>query len=231
MTITDVEERFAARAAGRPLDACTIQYPTEIVHEEGAPYAFCKREDRVYEKPLSEEEVWAAYRKTLKNKVRSDESYLKVECHPMLSIDAHGLAAAIKAWERDAGWVPDVVIIDYADNLAPVDEREDSRHQINKTWKLLRKLNQQLNCLMVTGTQAKATAYKADRIGREHFGDNKLKNAHVSGMLGISASPGEEEAEIVRLNWAFVRGMKNRRRDLHCATCFAVTNPFVKCTF
>lgn len=104
-------------------------------------------------------------------------------------------------------WVPDVVVIDYADILAPeADARHlEFRHQINSTWIALRALSQKFHCCVVTATQTAATSYDSKVIRKTDFSEDKRKGAHVTGMLGINQTSEEKREGIYRLNWVFLR--------------------------
>lgn len=101
----------------------------------------------------------------------------------------------------------DVVVVDYADELAaePHTRTMDKRHQINETWRILRRIALNNHCLMVTATQSAATAYDKDVIRKTDFSESKTKNAHVTGALGINQTPEEKKLGIFRLNWLFLR--------------------------
>jgi hypothetical protein len=77
------------------------------------------------------------------------------------------------------------VIIDYADILAPdVDcTRLDKLEQTNRNWQRMRRLSQERHCLVITATQAAATAYDKDSMTLKDFSDNKKKYAHVTAYV------------------------------------------------
>jgi replicative DNA helicase len=150
--------------------------------------------------------------------------------HPSASVNVPKIEAILNGWER-AGWVPDIIIIDYADLLAPITAREQL-HQIDETWAALRGLSQSRHCLVVTATQASAQSFRAETINETHFSGNKLKLAHVTGMVGISATPAERSIGISRLNWIVRReGEFDTDRVCHCAGCLAIANPAIKSIF
>jgi len=157
--------------------------------------------------------------------------FLRLSCHPNSSISVLGIRAILKEWEQ-SGWIPDIVVIDYADILAPAFPKEQPIDQINTTWKLLRGMSQQLHCLVLTATQANASSYEAHTIDRTHFSGNKLKLAHVTGMVGLSATPGETASGILRMNWVVLReGDFKDNQFLHVAGCLAVGNPMMVSLF
>lgn len=105
------------------------------------------------------------------------------------------------------GWEPDVVVIDYADELAaePSMARQDVRHQIDMTWRILRQVSLENDILVVTATQAAARNYDKWLMKKGDFSEAKRKNAHITGNLGINRMPEEKEQGLYRLNWTFLR--------------------------
>ena len=108
-----------------------------------------------------------------------------------------------------------MVVIDYADLLGVEEhtKRQDVRHQMNASWMTMRRIALTYHCLVVTATQTAATAYNSWIIRKKDFSEDKRKNAHVTGMIGINQSeksddgqPSEKELGVYRLNWVVLRG-------------------------
>ena len=98
----------------------------------------------------------------------------------------------IKSWERD-GWLPDVIVIDYADLLAAESSRTEGRDTINGTWKALRALSQELHGLVVTATQSDANSATTGLLTRANFSEDKRKFAHITGMNGLNQNNEEKK--------------------------------------
>jgi hypothetical protein len=130
------------------------------------------------------------------------------------------------------GWPVDAVFVDYADILAPpAGFVGDSREATNENWKQLRRLSQELHCLVVTATQTKATSYAAKGLDMTHFSEDKRKFAHVTGMVGINQDVDEKEAEVQRLNFVVRRERRFvTTRYCHVAGCLTLGNPAVRAT-
>jgi len=105
------------------------------------------------------------------------------------------------------GWIPDVVVIDYADILFPEPKSPaEYRHQQNKTWKALRSLAQKRHCLVITATQANAGSYETSvSLSMKSISEDKRKLSHVTGMLGLNQSDTEKEFGVMRINWVVLR--------------------------
>jgi len=113
----------------------------------------------------------------------------------------------LKLWERKYGFVPDVIVIDYADLLAPDGDMYelDYRNRINSIWKRLRRLSEEHRCLVITATQAAASSYDKPLLRRSDFSEDKRKYAHITAMYGLNQTNEEKKIGIMRINELDVR--------------------------
>lgn len=223
--------RFAARAAGRPFkDDRLVKMPKKILtatEEEPLPQVIY--EEETFGEPMTPREASMALKRIgrLHGKGR-----LKLSVHPNSSLSMAGIEMILDEWKRADGWVPDIVIIDYMDILAPMEAGPMSRDQINESWKAARRLNQKMHCLMITATQANADSYDAVTIDKGNFSEDKRKNAHVTGAIGINQTPTEKEHQLYRLNWLLARDLEfGTSTCVWTAACLAKANPCVVSTF
>ncbi len=159
------------------------------------------------------------------------DSYFKLFTHPNGSIGVAGLRSIIQSHERQ-GWVPDVIVVDYADILAPPYGVVDSRHQIDATWRQLRGLSQDTHSLVVTATQSDAASYDTEVLSRKNFSEDKRKFAHVTDMVGINATSREMDDGIYRLNHIVIREQKNsERKVVHVAGSLDIGHPALHSTW
>lgn len=237
-----INDRFLVRAVGAPSFStaedgvtwpCKVRWPVSIDPPgPGEDHARVKFKAEKFAKPFHAEVGWEVKLKDrLEKLTRSRRSFFKLQCHPTRTISAAGIRAAVDAYVL-SGWVPDVVVIDYADILAPIDKREDPIHQIKTTWEELRKLNQAYHCLLVTATQVNAAAYTKRTLDRSNFSGNHLKLAEVTEMIGINSTVEEKENQILRLNYVSRRHAGfNSRRCVHVAGCVALSSPCVESVY
>lgn len=154
------------------------------------------------EKPLTWRESWKINNRFLE-RIRGRDFRLSVS--PSDQISVTGIKGILDSWEMFDSFVPDVIVIDYADNLAPENPREDPRHQINRTWKMLRGLSQERHCLVATATQAAGRSYKKTSIEMDDYSEDKRKYAHVTGCFGLNQTPVEKRMGLMRINAIVVR--------------------------
>ncbi len=231
MTETQIMRRFAIRNSKRPFRAGIVKYPISIKRRKKQKYAKVRLKNKKFTKGLSYKTAKQSNIDLMENRIHSDKPYLKLSCHPNDSLTVTQIESIVKAWSR-ANWVPDIIIIDYADILDMTYNNVEGRDAINKTWKRLRALSQKLHCLVVTATQSNSKSYEAELIRKKNFSDDKRKNAHVTGMIGINCTSEEKARGITRLNWVVLREDEYlESKCVHTAGCKKIGNPAIKSCF
>jgi hypothetical protein len=222
--------RIQIRAAKRPLKPRLVKYPTFISYNPGEACAEVDFTEHEFTEGLTWRDGVKACRRVI-TKTKSDETLLKLACYPNSTMSVAGLSSVLSVWAR-SNWVPDVVVIDYADILANPPGYRESRDAINETWKALRALSQSLHCCVVTATQADAASYRSSLIDASNFSEDKRKLAHVTGMVGLNATPDEKHLQLMRLNWVVLRESEfTVTKCVHVAGCLHLGNPAVMSTF
>lgn len=216
----EVMIRLGCRAAGKPERAGDYEKPVGW-DDEGQLIT-----SKIEAEAIDPVDGFKAFKRIAKK-----DDVLRISCHPNSSISIDGIDGLLDDWEKD-GWVPDVVVIDYADILAPLKGVRDTLEQIDETWKRMRRMSQSRHCLVVTASQSNAAAYGRDKgvLGKQHFSGRKTKLAHVNGMIGINVSEDERKLGMGRLNWVVRRKMKGRRTPgvVTVAGWFDVENPILQ---
>lgn len=220
--------RFGARAAGIPIwvDGHPVKLPTEILSGGGTGPPTIEYDEQLFKHAIT----WEQARDGLKKFIGAKDR-MRLSVHPNSSISVYKIETVLDDWAQD-GFVPDAVLIDYADILAPMDGKLDSRDQINATWKGMRRINQKLHCCWITATQSDAASYETDLLRRKNFTDDRRKFDHVTGMIGINQTDKEKKEGIYRLNWLLGRDLDFPEDTcLHCAACLPLGNPMVRSVF
>lgn len=147
-------------------------------------------------RPLTWQE---AYKAAQDYKVKHKAKRYKLSTHSSRSMNVAGILAQLDTWERLEGWIPDVIVIDYADILAPERKgNKESRDDINETWMALRGLSQKKHCCVITATQANGAAINQKTVSREHYSSDRRKYDHVTAMYGLSQTNEEKRKGITR---------------------------------
>lgn len=233
-----IKERFLVRITKHPSRSNTgkwpsfAEIPTAIARTKNNSKSkiTVKRKKVSYATPLDHSISWKACKDLMENKIKSKESYFKLSCHPNDSISIMGIKSILESWAIRE-WVPDVVIIDYADLLSPFTKGE-TRDQIDATWKKMRAISQIYHCLMVTATQSNAQSYGANLQDRKYVSNDKRKLAHTTGTIGINVSDEEKKIGKSRLNWIVKReGLYYSSQVVHTAGCLSIGNPYMLSIF
>jgi hypothetical protein len=212
MSLDEVYQRMCQRMTRRPLVAQVIQVPKQIKasYKDGP---LVRRESKKC-KAMTLSDVSKA-RKELLALTASNEVKIKIKCEGGSVVSAGDIEQDVKRFSNE-DFVPDVVVVDYADLLMaePHTKHLDLRHQNHATWMILRRIALTYHCLVVVATQTAATAYHAKIIKKDDFSEDKRKNAHVTGMIGINQTDKEKEQGLYRLNWIVLRGGRWSERQV-----------------
>lgn len=152
--------------------------------------------------PLSVKEATATLDKFfVKNKRR-----FRLSVHTSGTLSVREIDSVLDLWEKKDGFVPDLIIVDFADILA-ADLKGEFRHQENNKWMQLRAVSQKRHALVVTATWTDADSYNRDFLSLKNFSEDKRKYGHVTAMYGLNQdSKGrEKEIGILRINEIVVR--------------------------
>ena len=228
MSEKQIMKRMMVRAAKHPFKPQTVLKPTSISVDQETHEVAVEHDEIQFYDPLT----WAKAARACERIVKGrNHPYLKLSCHPNSAVGMDGIRSILQGWQRDE-WVPDVVVIDYADNLEPPVGANDFRHGTNLIWKQMRRASQELHCCLVTATQANAAAYDRSVLGKGNFSEDKRKLAHVTGMIGINSTKEERDKNVTRLNWIVRREAEfSEFRCIAIAHCLALSRPFVLSAF
>lgn len=227
MSKKQITRRFLTRISRWPIKPREIQWPVNISRDPEEKIAIVEHETKKFEVGLSHRRAIKTSKRLQKKRIRSYESYLRVLAHPS-DLTIQRIKDICQGWARD-GWVPDIIVIDYADLLESDQKGYDKRNQIDDTWRRLRGLSQQYHCLVLTATQSDAASRNAYILDGSHFSESKNKHHHVTGMIGICQTTEEKEGGVMRLNWTDLREEEFIiTRCVHVASCPALANMAVK---
>jgi hypothetical protein len=224
-----VYRRFITRATGRPIEPGSVYKPRHLQPVKKGQPVMVEHECAEFPNRINKDEIVKA-RERIRLRTATEKPLLQITCTPNGSTSVSAIDADIEERIKQ-GWVPKVVVIDYADILAsePGTTSQDYRHQINATWSAMRRLSQKYHVCLVTATQSDAASYKTWLLTRDNFSEDKRKLAHVTGMCGINQTEEEKKFGIYRLNWLALReGIYYETRYVTTCGSLAVSNPAMK---
>ncbi len=188
-------------------------------------------EQKEFKEDLAWQTAYRACQDIMTRRIKSTQSFFKLFVYPAGGASVATIKAAIEtmSWNN---WPPDIVIIDYADLLAPPSGMTEYRHQTNAIWKELRALSQSSHSCLITATQADAKSYDTETLSMKNFSDDKRKWSHVTGGFGINCTDKDRSRKMQRINWIVRREDDfNPNRFLYTAPCLALANPCVRSFF
>ncbi len=220
---------------------CTVQIPTSLdpPQSDGSVPSQVGFAPKIFQSPLMGKVAWELMKETQEGEMGTLLSHLKLHVAAAASLSVAGLRSVLDSWIA-GGFVPSVLILDYADNLAHTDQKLDYRHRVGEVWKGLSAIRQEYHLLLVTATQVKATAFHKGRnaardrvLTREDVWRESAEILnHVTGIAGINQTAEEKSQGVCRLNWAILRGWQfDERKCIYCAGCLAVGDPCLISSF
>ncbi|HSH50344.1 MAG TPA: LAGLIDADG family homing endonuclease, partial [Bacteroidales bacterium] len=146
-------------------------------------------------------------KKVLQNFFKKYKRRFKLSTHANQTLTVKEIQNILNTWEKEDGFVPDLIVIDYADIVLPNNPRLEFRHQQNSVWMAMRGLSQERHCLVVTATQADAASYDQDTLNLKNFSEDKRKYAHATAIYGLNQDKKgrEKKMGLMRINELVVR--------------------------
>ena len=193
----------------------TKAHLVEAYADNGADYTICTNCAEFRDRPWGT--PWLIP-KTINRAVTAEEAKRKIQqffidkkrrfrlsTHPNSTLSVSAIKSIINRWEHTDGFIPDVIVIDYADLL--ISNVTEFRHAQNDIWKNLRALSQERDCLVVTATQADAKSYDTNLLKMSNFSEDKRKFAHCTAMFGLNQDKlgREKKMGLLRINELVVR--------------------------
>lgn len=112
--------------------------------------------------------------------------------YPRFSANLNDISLDLNALKHLEGWIPDIIIVDYADILAPEYSSSDvSRDRVDDTWKTLAKIAMEKQCLVATVSQSSKESWEAKNVKAKHASEDYRKLANVDIMMSLNQT--EEE--------------------------------------
>jgi hypothetical protein len=188
--------RFAQYFTGRPSKkkhiGCAIPY---LTRDGEVKY-------RKSDKPVLTPSSAATKLTDMKQLIRG--ATLKLVCWPSDVMTLNDIKFQLDVWKRYDDFIPDVIVVDYADLMACVDKRLEYRHQLDSIWKGLKKLAQETFCFVATASQTtKDTQKKA--IHKGSASEDKRKTSHPDRILALNQTEDDKEKQIMRVSVLFDR--------------------------
>lgn len=127
-------------------------------------------------------------------------SFYRMKAYPRFSANLSDLERDLDILEKVEGYVPRMIVVDYADILKPEREELVGVLKEDETWMALARLASARNALVVTGTQATGDALNVAIVTQRHTARWKGKLGHIDCMLALNQTRDEKEFGIMRVS-------------------------------
>jgi len=171
------------------------------------PCTLCRGKNTDYEPEVWYErlEVPKFTLKEVKKKWRGFEMMygdnLQIKCYPRFSASVDDIRRDLDFLERSQDFIPDLIIVDYADILKPdKGTRKEDHKAIDSIWKSLAGLVAERRCLGVTGSQGNRPSLKKEQHEEEDLAEWIGKLGHVDVFLALNQTPDEKRKGVIRFN-------------------------------
>jgi replicative DNA helicase len=125
---------------------------------------------------------------------------LRIKAYPAFSANIADVMADLNELDVAEGFNPDVVVIDYADILAPEDNRVTGRERIDETWKTLKMLSDKHHCLVVTASQSNRKSFDKKYVDVTDIAEDIRKIANSDLFIALNQTPTEKREGVMRVN-------------------------------
>ena len=128
---------------------------------------------------------------------------LRVLSFPPSTASVATLNSELDKLEAFENYIPDLILVDYADLLVP-DKPTEYRHQLNEIWLGLRSLALTKDIAIVTGSQQNKQSMKGE--GDEtNIAEDYRKLAHVTKLFVLNQSKVEKRLGLMRVSMPIAR--------------------------
>lgn len=150
----------------------------------------------------------------------------RIFAEPAYSLTVESLESKLDDLAYD-GFFPDVIIIDYADIMAPSEKSSDYRNQIDGIWKRLRALAQKRKAVVFTASQTNRGAISRE-VEAEDTAEDIRKLAHVTSMIGISKTKYCKQNSLAIYSQLAIREGQPEMRKVVATQCLALGRPVIE---
>ncbi len=153
---------------------------------------------------------------------------LKIKAYDTGTLSSAEILSQLDTWEKEDDFVPDLVLVDYADLMTA--NTSEFRHRQNLIWMGLRGVSLNRDCLVVTVTQSDAESYKLHKLNLSSFSEDKRKYSHVTAMWALNQDPKgrEKKLGLLRIGELLVReGESDPQSEVVVMQDLAIGRPFM----
>lgn len=140
-----------------------------------------------------------ALRKTKAMRLMYGDNY-RLRCYPRFGANLDDIVRDLDVLEYSEGFYPDVLIVDYADIVAPVSKNLEGRQAIDSVWKGLAQIAGKRKMLVITATHANIRRVEGRKRQKgSDVSEDTRKLNHVDCLIVLDQTEYEKEAGMWRV--------------------------------
>ena len=219
MTENQIIRRSWKSLIGHPKVSGIIRLPYFILDDESNKFKIGIR--KKLREGIDPSEV-ANYQKKFKRKFRKGD--VRIISLPSKSATVSDLSAHLDNMQYYENFIPDIIVIDYADILAQSKGIREYRHGLDDIWAGLRRMAQERQALVVTATQTEKGTFNHD-IGESSVAEDIRKIAHITCGLALNQTKQEAENGIIRVSQIVTREERKAFQQAVVLQCLDIGRP------
>jgi len=150
----------------------------------------------------------------------------KLICEPSGSMSVDDLNTSLDNLESTEDFIPDVILIDYADIMKHKSGGE-KRFQLDETWMGLRAISQARNCCVFTVSHTNKTTFDRD-IKQGDYSEASVKSNHLTLAIALNQNDEDRDNSAVRLSIMKDRFKKfNPKHEIMLLQCLDIGQVFL----
>lgn len=224
MTENQIKRRAWQSLVGQPRKDKEVEIPYFVKDEydENKWRIKTKKENR---KGVDINEIKEKQEK-FRTMTRGGDVYIKT--FPTNSVSIDDIIIDVDTTYYYEKFMPDIVVIDYADILAPAKSvlKKDLRNQLDYTWKTMRGFALDRNILVVTASQTNRAGFSKD-ASEELLAEDIRKITHVSKMIAINRNKKDNNNNMVRIEQLAERDGFLNNRQVAVINCLDIGRPII----
>lgn len=152
---------------------------------------------------------------------------IKLRCYPPRTLTLQKLKSELKVLSVFENFVPDVIVLDYADIMA-LPPGKERRLQLDELWLGLRNITLDMNNLIVTASQTGRETVGGKRDADEsNIAEAVSKVNHVTRMVTINRSKRDKQLGIYRMSCQTMRDGRESFDQLVVVNCLEIGRPWM----
>ncbi|RLA00039.1 MAG: hypothetical protein DRQ42_06435 [Gammaproteobacteria bacterium] len=125
--------------------------------------------------------------------------YFRVKAYPRFSACVSDIIRDLDILEQTDNFVPELIVVDYADILKSDRNSLDGYHKEDDVWMNLARLAGERKALVIAPTQATGDALEVENVTQKHTARWKGKLGHVDVMLSLNQTDAEKLRGVMRI--------------------------------